>query len=635
VDESARTVVVGTAGHIDHGKSALVQALTGIDPDRLPEEKTRGISIDLGFASTTEAGVTLSFVDVPGHERFVRTMLAGTGGVDLVMLVVAADESVMPQTREHFAICRLLHVRSGLVVLTKADLVDQETLDLVRLEVQDLVAGSFLDGAPVLAVSARTGLGLDTLRCTLAETSLAIPTRAVGDGVRLPIDRAFAMRGHGTVVTGTLAGGRITEGQSLTLLPGERPVKVRGLQVHGVSHGAAMAGQRVAVNLTGIDAHDVARGHTLADASAVIVTRRTDVTIELLTDVPNLRHGARVRFHQGTQELGGRVVLADRSEVSAGKEVSARLHFDAPAVLRRGDRFILRVAPPVGTIGGGVVLDPLPPRRGVRTPAGVARFARLGDLDIGSHEAAATYLAEAGLRGCPDDQLGPRACRHGQSLSALVEALEASGEAVRVGGVVVAHAHLSAARSDIERLLAEHRANHPLDEGMAREELRSRLGGDAVTGAIDRVLADMASEGRIEGRERVRLAGSRSVMTESERLLHEALLRIVGEAGLAAPSVSALPEAVAAPDAMVERVLGLLTRQRSLVRLGDLVYEPGVLAWLKADMASLKSQSAAPVIDVGFFKQRYHLTRKHAIPLLEYLDRERVTRRVGNSRQLV
>jgi len=285
-------VIVGTAGHVDHGKSTLVRALTGIDPDRLQEEKARGITIDLGFAHTTEGENVLSFVDVPGHERFVRNMLAGVGGMDLVMLHVAADESVMPQTREHFDICRLLHVPAGLVVITKSDLVDSDTLDVVRLEIQELAAGSFLDGAPVIAVSARTGAGIPELRRTLAQLAAATSGRPASGPPRLPIDRVFSIRGFGTVVTGTLVVGAIHQDHELRLVPSGRQVKVRGIQVHGRSCGEALAGQRAAVNLSGVDVADVTRGDTLTRGDAVTVTRRVDVRIQLLPDARPLRPAA-------------------------------------------------------------------------------------------------------------------------------------------------------------------------------------------------------------------------------------------------------------------------------------------------------------------------------------------------------
>src|SRR6266496_1077839 len=304
-----KSIVVGTAGHIDHGKSALVLALTGTDPDRLKEEKARGITIDLGFAHLVVGDVNLAFVDVPGHERFVKNMLAGVGGIDLVVLVVAADESVMPQTREHFDICRLLHVPAGLVALTKSDLVDADTLEVARLEIRDLVAGSFLEGAPIVPVSARTGQGLDDFRAALLEASLRAGDRAVQSVSRLPIDRVFSMKGFGTVVTGTLVAGRIRTDDEFVAAPGSRRVKVRGVQVHGQRRDEAIAGQRAAVNLSGVEVSDLQRGQTLVSPDAFEETRLADAVVDVIAGAKPLRHGARVRFHQGTAEILGRVAL--------------------------------------------------------------------------------------------------------------------------------------------------------------------------------------------------------------------------------------------------------------------------------------------------------------------------------------
>ncbi|MEW5981895.1 MAG: selenocysteine-specific translation elongation factor, partial [Acidobacteriota bacterium] len=303
-------VVVGTAGHIDHGKSALVLALTGTDPDRLKEEKARGITIDLGFAHWTTPDLNMAFVDVPGHERFVRNMLAGAGGVDAVILVVACDESVMPQTREHFEICRLLQLRRGLIALTKADLVDEDIIGLVSLEVRELVRGSFLETAPIIPVSSRTGAGLDEVRDALRQLGRDVAGRSADGPARLPIDRVFTMKGFGTVVTGTLVAGRLGVDDDVVLLPGDRPVKVRGVQVHGERVQAAVAGQRAAVNLGGLDVTDVARGDVLATPGSMQTTRVLDARIEVLSSVRPVRHGARIRFHQGTAEVMGRLAIA-------------------------------------------------------------------------------------------------------------------------------------------------------------------------------------------------------------------------------------------------------------------------------------------------------------------------------------
>ncbi|MEO7158682.1 MAG: selenocysteine-specific translation elongation factor, partial [Vicinamibacterales bacterium] len=438
-----QNLVVGTAGHIDHGKSSLVRALTGIDPDRLKEEKERGITIELGFAHTTIGETRVAFVDVPGHERFVKTMLAGVGGIDCVLLIVASDESVMPQTREHFDICRLLRVPRGLVVLTKSDLADAETRELVRQEVAALVKGSFLEGADVIDVSSTTGDGLDRLRAAMVAPASEVRSRPIDGPARLPIDRAFSMKGFGTVVTGTLVSGRIAADAELVIQPGDRSVKVRGVQVHGRATDAAVAGQRAAINLGGVDVHDVARGETLMTPGAFTVTRRIDAEIDLLSSAKTLKHGARVRMHHGTAEVLGRVSIAgasafakataDRSvdEIAPGSSALVRLRLEAPAVMTRGDRFIVRAYSPPITIGGGVVLDAAPTRPGIRTAAGRESLERLR-IDGDSTAAIRSMVDAAGVPGLVTASLIARAGVAPGQLGALLQSFSAHG-VTRIG----------------------------------------------------------------------------------------------------------------------------------------------------------------------------------------------------------
>jgi selenocysteine-specific elongation factor len=629
-----RHVIIGTAGHIDHGKSTLVQALTGTDPDRLQEEKARGITIELGFAHTSENGVALSFVDVPGHERFVRNMMAGVGGMDLVMLHVAADESVMPQTREHFEICRLLRVPSGLVVLTKADLADQATLDVVRLEVQEMAAGSFLEGAPILAVSARTGAGLPELRRTLAELGAAARGRATSGPPRLPIDRVFSMRGFGTVVTGSLMSGRVGVDDDLVLLPAGRPVKIRGLQVHGAKQREAVAGQRVAVNLSGVEVGDVERGETLTVREAVTVTRRVDLAIELLPEVPALRHGARVRFHHGTRELLARVVVSGGTEITPGETGFARIRLEAPAALTRGDRFIVRAYSPLITIGGGTVLDPAPPKKGVRTAAGQARFAAIAER-ADAFDAVATMIDEAALAGFPRAQLGGRAGVAHDQQEALIARLEQSGRATQFPGHLVSSRRLAAAAEAVLAVARDYHANHPLEEGVPREEVRERVFADAPVVVFEHVLGVLQQRGAITARDRVALATHQLQLGGEDARVRDALVRALREAGLTPPDHAALVAKAGAPAHVVERMTALLVRQKVVVKLGDLLFHESAVNNLKAQVQAMKREGRAATIDVSQFKERFGVSRKYAIPLLEFLDRERVTRRVGDARQIL
>jgi selenocysteine-specific elongation factor len=619
-----RSIVVGTAGHIDHGKSALVLALTGTDPDRLKEEKARGITIDLGFAHAGIGGVNFAFVDVPGHERFVKNMLAGVGGIDLVLLVIAADESVMPQTREHFAICRLLRVRGGVIVLTKADLADAETLELARAEARALAAGSPLEDAPIVAVSAKTGRGLDELRAALVAAASAAPERAAAGPPRLAIDRVFSMRGFGTVVTGTLTAGSIRADDELVALPGGRRVKVRGIQVHGASQPSAGAGRRVAVNLGGVEVADLSRGETLTVPDAYEITRRFDAAIELLPEAPALRHGARVRFHHGTSELLARVALAS----DAG---FARLRLERPAVLTRGDRFVLRQYSPAITIGGGVVLDPVPARTPIRTAAAAARFRRLtgGDEDV-----VMTFLDERRGSGLTIAAMAARAGLSNDRASAIVASLGGRGDVVVAGNEAFSAASAAALERQLIDAVTDYHRTNPLAEGLPREEARARVFALASPALFEHVVNRLTASGRLSGRDRLSLAGRGVSLTPEESRAQDALVRVFQQAGLAPPDVGAAATAAGVPAPVADRVSKLLVRQKTLVKLDTLLFHTAALEQLKRDVVSMKSHTGARV-DVAGFKERYGISRKYAIPLLEWLDRERVTRRVGDARVIL
>ena len=636
-----RTLVVGTAGHIDHGKSTLVTALTGTDPDRLKEEKARGITIELGFAHVALGDAAIvSFVDVPGHERFVRTMLAGAGGVDAVLLVVAADEGVMPQTREHFAICRLLQVERGAVVLTKIDAVDAETLELATLDVRELVAGSFLDGAPIVPVSARTGAGLDELRAVLTDLARVARRRDSDGPARLAVDRVFTMRGFGTVATGTLVAGTLGRDDVVAVLPEGRTTAVRGLHVHGSVRSSAVAGQRVAVNLAGLEVADVPRGAVVATPGSLAATRRLDAEIAVLPDAPALRHGSRVRLHQGTAEILARVSLAGAAgEVPPGGAAFVRLRLERPAVVTRRDRFILRRYSPLVTIGGGAVLDPDPPRAGLRSPRAAARLEALrlrDDREADRRAAAARMIADAGVAGLALDALVPRVGAAPARIRAAVSAVAASGEALLVDGWACDRQALAAPTAALLAGVAAFHAAQPLADGVPLEAARTRWFGAAAPAVFAAVIAELVAAGRIVARETIALAGHRVAPSGDEGELLARLEARFAAGGLQPPdaSLAALAAELGRPAPMVERVLQLALRQRRLVRLDTLVFHPDALATLKAEIAARKTAagSAPATVDVKAFKDTYGISRKFAIPLLEYLDRERVTRRAGDVR---
>ncbi len=644
----ARHVVIGTAGHIDHGKSALVRALTGTDPDRLKEEKARGITIDLGFAHWGDGDVRLAFVDVPGHERFVKNMLAGASGIDGVLLVIAADESVMPQTREHFDICRLLGVTNGIAALTKVDLVDRETVELVELETADLLAGSPLEGAPVVPVSARTGEGVEEVRSALLAMAGRCAGRAPAGAARLPIDRAFTVRGFGTVVTGTLVSGRMAVDDTLTVLPAGVDVKVRGLQVHGAIQSSAVAGQRVAANFSGTGAARVARGETAVTPGSLEATRRVDAVLDLLPSAPRLRHGARVRFHHGTCEVLGRVALgpglagavagSDAPDaLPPGGRAFVRLRLEGAAVLTRGDRFILRAYSPPLTIAGGRILDPSPPRGGIRAGSTRARMERLlrGLSDAGAageDRALAALVAERGLTGLPASALVARAGVPPESVDAVVTRLSAAGSVRRIGDRLV---DTEALRDGGDRLLAMvtgfHRIN-PLRDGAPREEARERVFRHAGPGVFEAVLDGLTRDGRLLASDQLALPGHRVTRSPAELRASGEIVALLREGGLRPPAPAAIREQVGIDEELLERVLRRLVREKAIVRVGSLVFDVDAVESLKADLVSLKARGEGATIDVAAFKDRYGVSRKFAIPLLEYLDRERLTRRVGEKR---
>jgi selenocysteine-specific elongation factor len=628
-----RSVIVGTAGHIDHGKTALVRALTGIDTDRLEEEKRRGITIDLGFAHLELDGqggekVRLGFVDVPGHERFVRNMLAGVGGIDVVVLVIAADEGIKPQTREHFDICRLLSVRSGITVLTKSDLVDRETLDVVRLEVAEFLRGSFLEAAPMVAVSAKTGAGLEELKRTLAEVATGVPVRDSNALPRLPIDRVFSMKGFGTVVTGTLVAGTIRKEDELEIFPTGKRARVRGVQVHGKAATAAVAGQRTALNLTGVTTEEVARGMMLAP-EVLRSTARVDVWLNLLASARALKDRAQVHLHAYTMETVAEVVLLGEKQLAPGRNALARLQLTDAGLLLPGDRFIVRQFSPVITIGGGVVLDAAPTERRARA-AGPFLERVKSDVDADVLLARIERRAQGGL------DLATTVAETAWTrarVGLVVKELERAGHVIVCGEVAISSAAFGKAQEIVLRELEVFHKARPMEPGMGKEALREQAGMEAP--GFEELLKRLMGAKKIEvAGEFVRLAGRGGVLkeeeTESKRAIEEAFAR----AGLAVPALRDVLANVKVDRVRAQQIVTLLLRDKVLVKVSEeLVFHRMALEDLRRRMGEFKAKSSK--IDVGSFKELTGVTRKYAIPLLEYLDRERVTRRVGDERVIL
>ena len=473
-----KQVVLGTAGHIDHGKTSLVKALTGVDTDRLKEEKERGITIDLGFASLELPGdIRMGVVDVPGHERFVRNMLAGVGGIDLVMLVIAADEGVMPQTREHLAICQLLEIQDGIVALTKKDMVDEEWLELVTDDVQNFLAGTFLEGKPILPVSSRTGEGVEEIRAALAERAAQVSHKNVDGPFRLPIDRVFTMRGFGVVVTGTLFSGRVHLEERVILQPKGTTARVRGIQVHGENVQEATAGQRTAINLQGLEKETIERGDVLAATDSLNPSYMLDATFQLLPNAPRpLKNRDRIRFHQGTAEAIGRVALTGTDALQPGESGFLQLRLERPVVVRSGDRYVIRSYSPIMTIGGGKILDSNPPKHRRLRPEIIHRFESLTEAE--DAERAALFLKEAAYQGLALSDLLPRASASRKGLMEILEGLrkESSIEWIDAQAGWAVHSEaLQALESEIQKTLERFHKENPLRPGISKEEMRSRI----------------------------------------------------------------------------------------------------------------------------------------------------------------
>ncbi|MGB2668192.1 MAG: selenocysteine-specific translation elongation factor [Candidatus Acidiferrum sp.] len=631
-----KSIIVGTAGHIDHGKSTLIEALTGTHPDRLEEEKRRGITIDLGFAFLEAGGVRFGFVDVPGHERFVKNMLAGTSGIDLVLLVVAADEAIKPQTREHFDICRLLGVDRGVIALTKTDLVDNDTQELVRMELEEFVKGSFLAGAPIVAVSAKSGAGLAELNKALEDQARTIADKQTNRYFRLPIDRSFAVKGFGTVVTGTLISGHITAGDEVELLPEKKLLRVRGIQTGGKTVERAQAGQRTAVNLSGIEHTAVERGMVIAAPGRFAKTRRIDVRVELLPGAPTLKHRAKVHFHVGTVESIAEVLLLEQPELLPGEAAWAQLLLRDEVVVVRGDRFIIRQSSPVITVGGGQVLDPLA-KRPTRKDSGRIQF--LETLDRGSRPDILRAIVDRNILGIGMEVIIARTGWMESEVQATAESLAKSkmirGVSAEPLLLIAETTFQDTEKKLLARVEAFHRQN-PLLPGIPREELRASAARRVRTETFRAALEELAKQNKVTFHgELVKKAGTEITLTPEEARAKQQIEQAFAKAGLAVPSVKEVLTQLAIENSRAEKILQILLREKVLVRVSpELIFHRNALALLPALLQNYK-KSKGERIGVPTFKDLAGVSRKYAIPLLEYLDRQRLTRRIGDERVIL
>jgi selenocysteine-specific elongation factor len=603
-----RGVILGTAGHIDHGKTTLVKALTGVDTDRLPEEKRRGITIDLGFAPLDLEGVGIvGIVDVPGHEAFVRTMVAGATGIDLALLVIAADEGVMPQTREHMAILDHLGVARGVVALTKSDMVDGDWLELVRGDVTAFLEGSGLAGARIVSVSATRGEGIAELRRVPATVARQVPSRDAGDLFRLPIDRVFTVKGTGTVVTGTVWSGSLAEGATVRILPWDRESRVRGLQTHGRAVTEIHAGDRAAVALVGVDVEELSRGFVLVSDQAWETSRTLRAEVTLDAGV-KLGPRTRVRFHVGTSEVGARMIAVPGEAEGA---VPARIMLDQPLVLRSGDRFVLRRSSPLETIGGGVVVDPLPPKRAKPWPIG-----------LGARDRLERMIAEAGTSGISIGQLPQRLGRRPADVAVL------RSDAVRVGGRVWAAPVIESAEKLIKKLVAEHHRQKPLEKGAPINDLRARTRIPAEL--FDHVLAGLTESRKLTNEAGlIRQPGFSAGLSAAEDKVAKAALGDLEAAGSEPPSVA---ELATKHGPQVSNVLRFLERTGEVIQVEQGRYYTrtalqALVDRLKSVMPENREYTPAEI------REALGTSRKYLIPLLEYADRKGLTVRGETGRR--
>ncbi len=621
-----RYIILGTAGHIDHGKSALVKALTGVDPDRLKEEKERGITIDLGFADIHYPdGLTVGIVDVPGHERLVRNMLAGAGGIDIVLLVIAADEGVMPQSREHLAICDLLDIKSGIVAITKADLVEEDWLELVRDEVRDFVKGTFLEGAGIIDVSSKTGRNIDLLKEEIHRISLQVRPKSPGGPFRLPIDRVFTLKGFGTVVTGTALSGSLSVDDPVQILPGEIKSKVRGLQSHGTPIGKAYAGQRVAVNLQGVQKEELRRGAVVVEPGRFRPTRAVDAELTMLEDAPVLKDRSRVHFHLSTTEAVGRVILYDCNELKPGGRSFCQIRLEEPVLAVSGDRFIIRRFSPVVTIGGGVILDSQARRRRKREGLEDLKVYRDGSLA----EKIATKVKKSGVRGMTRHQLQGWINADTAEIDTVTDGLKRDGILVRFDDRLIHRDIFQGLRERIADTLRRFHENNPLKPGMSKEVLRTLFGLEqrtfhGVLSIMDEVVVD---------RDTVRLADFTVAVTDTFREMKNEVVGLLGQKGFQPPTKEELAEYFGLGVKEMEDILRLMAQEGAVARITDSVYllredYERMLGLLREYYAEKETMS------VGEFRDLLGTTRKYALPFLEHLDSNRITLRVGDVRKI-
>jgi selenocysteine-specific elongation factor len=628
-------LILGTAGHIDHGKTSLVRALTGIDTDRLKEEKERGITIELGFAHMElPDDLRFGIVDVPGHERFVRTMVAGVGGMDLVMLVIAADEGVMPQTREHLEICQLLGVKKGLVALTKSDMVEAEWLEMVAEEVREYLIGSFLEGAPIIPVSSRTGDGLEDLKAGLSVLAADVEEKSTGGPFRLPVDRVFTVAGFGTVVTGTLLSGEIRTGDEVELLPSGLATRVRSVQTHGRKADLGSAGQRVAVNLQGVEHGDIVRGDVVVPRGAFRPTRAVDARLTFLPSAPReLKHRATLRLHSATYEVPAQVILLDRDTLQPGDSALVQLRLKNRVLLLPGDLFIVRSYSPEITVGGGQVLDPAPPRRRRRSAQALELLQSLEGGEDG--ERIRLLTQESLLSGITLDELVVRSGMSAKRTEAALTGLLSQGllvQMVRDPRIFLSRESVVALKSLLLAGLDGYLLENPLKEGIGKEELKARIPRRSDLRFFGPLLASLEKEEKaIVDRDLVKKPGWKAGGEPTGEDLLEKIETTLRDGGMEPPNLKEMGQRLGLGEKELLDHLNLLVRTGRAIKVkSDIFYAPQPLAEIRERL--LRHLEARGEVTPPEFREITGLSRKFMMPLLEYFDQEKLTIRVGDKR---
>jgi len=626
-------VIIGTAGHIDHGKTTLVRALTGIDTDRLKEEKTRGMTIDLGYAHLTlPNGQVASIIDVPGHERFVKNMLAGVVGIDIALLVVAADESVMPQTREHLDILQLLRVEHGIVAITKADSVDPEWLDIVRDEVRELLADTCLASSPIIPVDSVSGRGLPELLSVIQEVCNSMMRRQASHGFRLPIDRVFTLTGFGTIVTGTLVDGTINVGDKVEILPRGLESRARQLQIHGRTVQSAQAGTRLAINLAGVDTVDLVRGDVCASPGTLRSSSRFDILLKLLPSASHsLKNKTRIRFHIGTAELLGRITLLDREELEPGDEAFAQFSSETPGVAAYGDRFVIRSYSPMVTIAGGIVVDPVAQKH---RRYDIEIIAALETRSKGSTVQQLEAILKQYHTGVTTADLSKQ--MNQTDLEQSLRALREAGKLVELEGGRIFH--LSTYDALVRRtaeILSEFHSKYPLRPGMPKEELRARITRQIDHRTFNALLAHLEQLHQICTIDTVVCQkGFAITLNSEEQSAAREILDTLQRAGFEPPDENQLLENTGLPTSTSRDILDLLVHQGEIVKVAENLYFHAS-AILKAEQLLREHLAKHHSITVGQFRDLSGSSRKYAVPLLEYFDSRKITRRKGDERVLL